>query len=247
MLLLACGIRFQFLDFLALLEKLIEQHRVHRFVAHRVDVAVLIAHHEVRIYFSYLFGDQTKLRCVCVVTLVVERDWLERQDSFTGVVHWLNLFLEPARRTQRAQLAVAVDQHWYCRPAGCHATNAGDKGFDLRTADADRRRLAGKTNVTNIDVAIACGKRCPCTIAQRDVEVAGGVETERTTTNGRVSAADGVVQKCASTDGRVEVAGSVASERTITVGRVGIPIDVVNERISAVGRVGVAGGVAKER
>src|SRR5437763_14144265 len=71
--------------------------------------------------------------------------------------------------------------------------NAVDKGFGLTLADADRSRLAGETKGTNIDVAIACGKTLPCTLAQRDVEVAGGVVKERLITVGRVEAA-GVVE-----------------------------------------------------
>ena len=35
------------LDFAMLVEKLIEQHRVHRFVAHCVDFAMFVAHHQV--------------------------------------------------------------------------------------------------------------------------------------------------------------------------------------------------------
>ena len=43
-------------------EELVEQHRVHRVVAHCVDFAVLIAHHQIGVYLVYFFGDQAKLR-----------------------------------------------------------------------------------------------------------------------------------------------------------------------------------------
>ena len=40
-----------------LFEELVEQHRVHRVVAHGVDLAVLVAHHQVRIYLGHFLGD----------------------------------------------------------------------------------------------------------------------------------------------------------------------------------------------
>ena len=40
-----------------LFEKLIEQHRVHRVVTHRVNLALLILHDQIRIYFRYFLGD----------------------------------------------------------------------------------------------------------------------------------------------------------------------------------------------
>ena len=58
--------------FAVLFEELVEQHRVHRFVAHGVDLAVLIAHHQIRIYLCHFLGDQTKLRRARVVALVME-------------------------------------------------------------------------------------------------------------------------------------------------------------------------------
>ena len=45
-----------------LFQKLVEQHRVHRFVAHAVKLSFLIAHHQIRIYLFHLFGDETELR-----------------------------------------------------------------------------------------------------------------------------------------------------------------------------------------
>ena len=38
-----------------LFEKLVEQHRVHRFVAHAYHLPIFIAHYEIRIHFLYLF------------------------------------------------------------------------------------------------------------------------------------------------------------------------------------------------
>ena len=43
-------------------EKLVEQHRVHRFVANGVRLALLIASHQIGIYLFHLFGHQAELR-----------------------------------------------------------------------------------------------------------------------------------------------------------------------------------------
>src|SRR6266516_4076692 len=40
------------------LQKLIQQHRVHCFIADGVDLAVIIAYHQVRIYLCYFFSNR---------------------------------------------------------------------------------------------------------------------------------------------------------------------------------------------
>jgi hypothetical protein len=45
-----------------LFEKFIEQHRVHRLVAHAVRFTFFIPHHEVTIDFFHVLGHQAKLR-----------------------------------------------------------------------------------------------------------------------------------------------------------------------------------------
>ena len=57
--------RFLFLHFAVLFEELVEQHRVDRVVAHGIDFAVFVAHHQVGIHLSHFLGNQTKLRRVC--------------------------------------------------------------------------------------------------------------------------------------------------------------------------------------
>ena len=87
-----CHRRFQLLSPFVLFEKLVEQHRVYGIVSNGVDFAVLVAHHEVGIHSRYFFGDQTKLRCIHIVALVLERYWLKAQDRFAGAVYRFNLF-----------------------------------------------------------------------------------------------------------------------------------------------------------
>ena len=45
-----------------LFEKLVEQHRVHRFVANGVRLALFVASHQIGIYFFHLLGHQAELR-----------------------------------------------------------------------------------------------------------------------------------------------------------------------------------------
>jgi hypothetical protein len=42
---------------LMLFQKLIEQHRVDRVVAHSVDLAILVAHHEIGVHLCHFLSD----------------------------------------------------------------------------------------------------------------------------------------------------------------------------------------------
>jgi len=63
LLLVARNGRFQSFDLLMLFEELIEQHRVHCVVAHRVWFPFLVGQHQTVIHLCDLFGNQTELRC----------------------------------------------------------------------------------------------------------------------------------------------------------------------------------------
>ena len=91
-----------------LFEELVEQHRVHGVVANGIDFTVLIAHHKVRIHFRYFFGDQTKLRRVGRIALVVKRHRFKCQDGLAGLVNRFNPLLKAPRRTGRTKLTVGV-------------------------------------------------------------------------------------------------------------------------------------------
>ena len=89
----------------------------------------------------------------------MKRHRLERQDSFAGLIHRLNLFLKPARGAGGPELTVGIyDDIYRIGNPRCH-TNGGDKGSCLKfAADADSVGLAIDTRVTNIDIVIARGK-----------------------------------------------------------------------------------------
>src|SRR5207244_12427073 len=67
-----CGLLFfsralQILHGLMLFEELVEQHRVYRFVAHCVWLAIAIGDDQIRIHFRDLLGHQSELRCAVSV------------------------------------------------------------------------------------------------------------------------------------------------------------------------------------
>jgi hypothetical protein len=170
-------------------EKLIEQHRVHSFVANGVNLSVLVAHHQVGVHLGYFLGDQTKLRRAACIAVVMKRNRLERENGCAGAVHWFNLILEASRGTRRAELAGGVYQHWYgVGVSGCHLANVANKAAaaHVRTWGADSNNVIGRSNAD-----------------------AGP------TPQGRVAEAGGVAIKRCPTDGRVLVAGSVEIKRLI--------------------------------
>src|SRR6266508_3207808 len=194
-------------------EELIEQHRVHCVVAHGVDLAVLFAHHQVGVHRIHFLSDQTKLRRVFGVALVVEHHWLERQDRFASFVHWLDLLLEPARGADRAKLAGGVDQYWYSIDVlRLYAANVADKAAVAHVRP--RHSEANTDNVTGVSYSAASRN------AQGRVLDAGGVANERTRTDGRVGSADGVAKERVKSGGRVGIANDVVRERRIAGGRV---------------------------
>jgi len=50
------------LDLAVFFEELIEQHRVHGLIAHRVGFALFVPRNQIGIYLFHLFGDKAKLR-----------------------------------------------------------------------------------------------------------------------------------------------------------------------------------------
>src|ERR1700719_3279290 len=102
----------QLLDPAVLFEKLVEQHRIHRFVTHSVNLPLGVAHHQVGIYLFHFLGHQPKLWNAFGVNLllVTEGHWSQRQDCFTCFVHGLDLLLEAPRRGSGAELAVCIDK-----------------------------------------------------------------------------------------------------------------------------------------
>ena len=103
-----CNLLLELLHSLVLFEEFVEQHCVHRLVAHGVDFPLFITNHQIRIDRFHVLGHQTKLWNPLRVysVLVTEGDRFERQEHFAGPLHWLNLFFEPSRRGKCTKFAV---------------------------------------------------------------------------------------------------------------------------------------------
>src|SRR5262249_14458166 len=126
-----------------------------RVIANSINFTVLFAHDQIRVHSGYFFGNQTKLRRLCGVALVVEGYWLKRQNCFARFIHGFDLVLEPPRRAGRAELPRRIYQDWYSvRVCRCSPADAGNKGSGLPCADANGGGLANNTTVANIDVVI---------------------------------------------------------------------------------------------
>src|SRR2546426_7547280 len=200
-------------------EELVEQHRVHRLVAHGVDLSFGVASHEIGVDLFHVFSHETKLRDAIGVNLllVAETPWFKRKDGFARLVDGLDLIFETLRGGCRAKLTGGVYFNGYACNS-CSA-DAGDKRFRLSSrADTDGVGLGRNTLVTNIDIVTARREIVAGSYAQSDIAAAGGVASERIETAGRVK------------------------ERVKTVGRVATA-GVVKERLKTIGRVEVAGGV----
>jgi hypothetical protein len=70
--------RLQLLHLAMFFQKLVEQHRVNRFIAHCHDFSILIASDEIRINLLYLLSYETELRDAIWINIlfVAERDRL---------------------------------------------------------------------------------------------------------------------------------------------------------------------------
>ena len=104
-----------FLHLAVLFEKLVEQHRVHRFVADGVRLALLVASHQIGVHLFHLLGHEAELRNALGSSsvLVAEGDRLEREDRFARLVHRLDRFLESRRGNDRAEVTVGIYDYGY--------------------------------------------------------------------------------------------------------------------------------------
>jgi hypothetical protein len=77
---------FQFLHLAMLFEELVEQHRVHGFVANGVGFSLFIASRQIRVHLFHLLGHEAELRNALEVKLllVAEGHRPEREDRFTS-------------------------------------------------------------------------------------------------------------------------------------------------------------------
>src|SRR5262245_59212883 len=165
-----------------LLEELVEQHCVHRVVAHCERLSVLIAQHQSGIHLCDFFSDQTKLQCFLCITFVVKSDRPQSKDHATSVLHAGDVLFEPLRGGYDTQLSAIghYDRRGIATLCG-HAPNIADPStvIDVRTKNAVTEthdiKAGGDAFASpsaQRDVAGASGIGKPSAIAQRSVGVA---------------------------------------------------------------------------
>ncbi len=259
--------RFLLLDFSMFLKEFIEQHRVDRFVTHRVRFSLGIASNQSGVDLFHFLGHEAKLRDALRIKLflVMECDRLEREDRFARLIHPSDLILEACRRGCPPELTIGVyeNRRTHRSSLSHNASHVGGRLSSYR-ADTDGVGLASNTNVPDIDVVVARREIATGEIAQGDVAdtscviqerivaagrvaVAGCVGEERKITECRVVRSGCVGEERKTTGSRVPDGSGVGKERVMTIGRVVVPSCVESERSTTRSRVAFAGGVAIER
>src|SRR5947207_10399362 len=96
-----------------LFEELVQQHCVHRFVANRVSLALIVASYEVRIYLFHFLGYEAELRDArrIKLVLVTKSHWFKRENRFARLVHRLDRVLETLRGDDGAEVTVSIDNY----------------------------------------------------------------------------------------------------------------------------------------
>src|SRR5439155_1508058 len=180
-----------------LFEELVEQHRVHRLVAHGISFALVITGHQIGVHLFHFLSHKAELRDAfrIHVRFVLEGHRVECQQYVACVAHRLNVLLETLGGRCHAKLTVAIYNNGRARNR--RPANASDECRSLRSllTDANSVGFSNNTSVENIDVVIARGEIFTSVIAQCDVVVAGCVANERSKTIGSVAFAGGIMTK----------------------------------------------------
>src|SRR6266436_5355924 len=122
------------------LEKLVEQHCVHRLVAHSVKVAFGIAGYQIGINFLHLLGYEAELPDALAIKLrrVAEGNRPERQEHVAAITHCLDVLLETSRGDARAEMAECIDVNQRSVRDRCPINNGEiNGGVSSCGADAD--------------------------------------------------------------------------------------------------------------
>src|SRR5262249_55450866 len=102
--------RLQFLHLSMLLEKLIEQHRVHLIVPHCVRFSFFVAQHQVWMDIFYLFSNESEAGCTMRfnLRLITEANWVKFVDDFAGLIHRFDVVLKASRRNHGPKLTICI-------------------------------------------------------------------------------------------------------------------------------------------
>src|SRR6266498_1158788 len=110
---LLCDLATLFLPLFVRFEELVEQHRVHRFIADGIRYAFPIKGDQVRIHLRHLLSHEAKLWDLIRIKLllVAEGYRLQRQDRFTRLVHRFDIVLVARGGSRRAEVTGGIDDN----------------------------------------------------------------------------------------------------------------------------------------
>src|SRR5919106_438647 len=132
-----------------LFEKLVEQHRVHRFVAHGVDFPLGVAHHQIGVDLFHILSHQAKLWAAHGINLllVAEGDRFQREERFAGLLHWLNFLFKSPGRSSGAEPATWTNENGSSSNRGCTEDIADEAVVaEVSTTGADSNNVIGRGN-----------------------------------------------------------------------------------------------------
>ena len=75
------GRSLQFLNLAMLFQKLIEQHRIHCFVANGIDLAIVVANNQVGVHLLNLLGYEAELRDAIRIKLLNQSPWRDQMEG----------------------------------------------------------------------------------------------------------------------------------------------------------------------
>ena len=217
-----------------LLLQFVEQHGIQHLILHGLDLPIRRMRDQVRIDLGDLFGDQTVLdglRAVGERLAVAEGDGTEPQQTAARLAHVPDIFLEPARRVDGAQLSAGIDHDGDgVVVARFDPADAGHEERSLRSGgpNPDGAVVGGGARVANVDVvAVAGGDVHRRTVPDGDVVASRGISGQRGGTAGCVVAPGGVLRQGAGAGGCVVAPGGVLRQGAGAGGRVAGPGGVV--------------------
>src|SRR2546430_12754800 len=137
-----------------LFEELVEQHRVHRLVAHGISFALVITGHQIGVHLFHFLSHKTELRDAfwIHVRFVLEGHRAECQQYVACVAHRLNVLLETLRGGCHAKLTAAIYNNGRARNG--RPANASDECRYLGSllTDANSVGFPSNTSVENVDI-----------------------------------------------------------------------------------------------
>ena len=140
-----------------LFQKLVEQHRVHCFVAHRVNFAILVANYQIRVHFFYFLSYQAELRDAIWIKLFLVAEGTGLSARIASLALSIGLIASLKRAEDDACPVDPCCLRRTAAPCNRFPSDASDKGGGLCSLRADANGVASPAtpSIADIDVVIA--------------------------------------------------------------------------------------------